>query len=236
MKNPKDILRNHWTGKGGAVAGIGSTLALLGTGPVEQAVQQEPPAIVVEAAPQPEPLYVEAMPQPERVRPPQSLPEPRMTKGEVKVSEVERRDEESGRTYIQRNFEVVDTQQEMAEYQRMVEAWAESTIMDAEVTLKDYQAQAEQWAKSVIEDATAKVESYSKAVTEWMADPVFEETTQDLQQLHQHVGDAASIVQRIIERSEDDPMLVLTALLGYLASLFADPKKPQPKPTDEKTE
>lgn len=228
----KNILRNHWTGKGGAVAGIGSTLALLGTGPAEQPQPepQEPPAIVVEAAPQPEPLYVEAMPQPERINP-QALPAPRTTKGEVKVSEVERTDP-GGRTFVQRNFEVVDSQQELTEYQRMVEAWARSTVMDAEVTLERYREEAEAWARSIVEEANATVEGYSEAVTDWLADPVFEATTKDVQELHQHVGDAATVIQRILERAEKEPMLVLTALLGYLASLFADPK-PQPKPTDE---
>lgn len=194
-------LRNHWVGKTGAVGGIGSTLALLGTGPVEAPTQPEPmdpPAIVVEALPQPEEFYLPAMPQPQRI------------KTERVVTETERV-KDNGETIIHRTYEPTGE----------------------EIDTEAFATEVEAWAHKAVTQTREKFEEYQEQVIEFVSDPVFEETTQDAEELHQHVEDAATIVQRIIVRAEEEPWLVLTALLGYLASMFAEPKKQPKDKTDE---
>lgn len=215
----KELLTNRWTGRSGATVGLGSVLGLLATEPpAEPALPPEPPAIVESAVPQPEPLpviedfYPAAMPQPKKVE------------VERIVTETERVDTR-GKPIIHRTFEPVGEEIDTESFATDVEAWALQTIREARERFESYQAKVE-----------TSVAEWQGRVIEFVRDPVFVETTQDVQQLRENVDDSVAIIRRIVDRAEGDPWLVLGALLGNLIALFAEPKKQPKGKNDEKTD
>jgi len=139
-------LRNHWVGKTGAVGGITSTLALLGTGPAEPTTPPEPmdpPAIVVEALPQPEEFYPTAMPNPQRI------------KTERVVTETERT-KDNGEVIIHRTFEPTGEEIDTEAYATEVEVWAHRTIEEAREKFEEYQEQVRKFVSDPVFAETTK--------------------------------------------------------------------------------
>ncbi|MEM0966616.1 MAG: hypothetical protein AAGJ81_10755 [Verrucomicrobiota bacterium] len=192
-------LTHRYTGRSGATVGVGSVVALLASDPAqptEQDLLNDPPAIVLEAAPKPEPVFVEAM------------PVPATTQVEQKVRETEIA--KDGELRIYRSFEMVDGQ----------------------AVLEEYQDKLAVWGKNVISNAEATATNLYNETQEFLDNPVFVETNADVQELQQHVGAAAAVVQRILDRAATDPIPVLGALVGALLALFSNPKS-EPKKTNE---